>query len=157
MTPFWTNRLHHRGFTLIEVVVSILVFSMGLLGLAGMQATALRNNNDALMRSIALAQIYDMADRMRANPQGLERGLYDAVSGSGSDQKCLYTIDGCTTVEQVAASDIHEWNSRNAALLPQGTGTVTRVGAVLNIAVKWDEQRSGRPDDFQSFSLDFTP
>lgn len=152
-----TQPTRSGGFTFIEVLVSILVFSMGLFGLAGMQATALHNNNDALMRSIALAQIYDMADRMRANPQGLKRGLYDAVSGGGSDPECLYKNEGCTTVEQVAATDIYEWNSRNAALLPMGTGIVTRIGAVLNIAVKWDEQRSGRPDDFQSFSLDFTP
>lgn len=146
-----------RGFTLIEVLVSILVFSMGLLGLAGMQATALRNGNDALMRSIALAQIYDMADRMRANPQGVQAGLYDAVSGAGSNPECLYTATGCTTAEQVAASDIYEWTTNNAALLPVGAGTVTRTGTVLSIAVLWDEQRSGDPDDFQSFALDFTP
>ena len=57
----------HSGFTLIEVLISMLILAVGLLGLAGLQATGLRNNLSAYNRSQATQLAYDMADRMRAN------------------------------------------------------------------------------------------
>ena len=58
------------GFTLLEVMVAIVVLSLGLLGLAGLQAASLRNNQAAYYRGIATQQTYDMADRIRANLAG---------------------------------------------------------------------------------------
>lgn len=56
------------GFTLLEVLIAMVVFAIGMLGLAGMQGTALKDNNDAYMRSQAVFFAYDMGDRIRANP-----------------------------------------------------------------------------------------
>jgi type IV pilus assembly protein PilV len=55
------------GFTLLEVMVALLVFSIGLLGLAGLQASSLQNNKTADMRSVAIIAAHDMAERIRAN------------------------------------------------------------------------------------------
>jgi type IV pilus assembly protein PilV len=55
------------GFTLIEVLVAMVVLTVGLLGLAGLQATSLKNSQNAYYRSVATQLAYDMADRMRAN------------------------------------------------------------------------------------------
>ena len=55
------------GFTLIEVLVALIIVSIGLLGLAGLQATSVRFNQQAYLRSQAVQQAYDMADRIRAN------------------------------------------------------------------------------------------
>ncbi len=57
----------NTGFTLIEVLIAMLVLAVGLLGLAGLQATSLRNNQSAYNRSQATQLAYDLADRMRAN------------------------------------------------------------------------------------------
>ena len=57
----------NAGFTLIEVLIAMLVLAVGLLGLAGLQATSLRNNQSAYNRSQATQLAYDLADRMRAN------------------------------------------------------------------------------------------
>ena len=59
------------GFTLLEIMVAIVVLSLGLLGLAGLQAASLRNNQTAYYRSIATQQAYDIADRLRANLAGV--------------------------------------------------------------------------------------
>src|SRR5664280_455779 len=57
----------NSGFTLLEVLIAMLVLAVGLLGLAGLQATSLRNNQSAYNRSQATQLAYDLADRMRNN------------------------------------------------------------------------------------------
>lgn len=143
-----------RGFTMIEVLIAILVLSIGLLGLAGLQATGLRNNHQAYQRSIATQQVYDMADRMRANPAGVDAGAYNAISGIPTNPGC--TGSGTCSPANIAAYDAAEWNSANAALLPSGAGTVAVVGPdVFTIIVTWDELKTGGGPT--SFALNFRP
>ncbi len=56
-----------RGFTLLEVLVAMVVLSVGLLGLSGLQTSSLRNNHSAFLRSQATLVSNDIIDRMRAN------------------------------------------------------------------------------------------
>ncbi len=70
-------RNRSRGFTLIEVLVSMIILAVGLLGIAGLQAMGLRNNQSALLRSQATLCAYDMSDRMRTNSQGFSADNYD--------------------------------------------------------------------------------
>ncbi len=134
-----------RGFTLVEVLVSLVILSVGLLGLAGLHLSGLRDNESAYLRSQATLQAYDMVDRMRANLAGLEAGGYNAITGPGSDPGCL-AVD-CTPL-QMAASDAFQWNTANAGLLPNGNGTVAGAGAgtVFTITVTWDDNKSGSAD-----------
>ena len=57
------------GFTLLEVLVALVILSIGLLGLAGLQAASLRYNHSSYLRSQATLIAYDIVDRMRANRQ----------------------------------------------------------------------------------------
>ena len=66
-----------RGFSLLEVLIAVVVLSIGLLGLASLQATSLRMNQEALMRSQEAHLAYDMIDRMRANRPGFIAGTYN--------------------------------------------------------------------------------
>jgi type IV pilus assembly protein PilV len=141
------------GFTLLEVLVAIVVLSLGLLGLAGLQAASLRNNQTAYYRGIATQQAYDMADRLRANLAGVRAGDYNALSGASADPACFFTAVGCTPV-QMANTDYFQWNAVNAALLPGGAGTVTCESGVpgltctaaaagnrvFNITISWNEK-----------------
>lgn len=150
---FSSDSASQRGFTMIEVLIAILVLSIGLLGLAGLQATGLRNNHQAYQRSIATQQVYDMADRMRANPAGVAAGAYDAINGIPANPGC--TGSACTPAD-IAAYDAAEWNSANAALLPSGAGTVAVAGPdVFTIIVTWDELKTGGGPT--SFELNFRP
>src|SRR6185295_1538044 len=66
-----------RGFTMIEVLVSLVVLSIGLLGVAALQLTSLRSNHSSAMRSQATFLAYDIIDRMRANRAAAIAGKYD--------------------------------------------------------------------------------
>lgn len=148
------------GFTLLEVLVAIVVLSLGLLGLAGLQAASLRNNQTAYYRGIATQQAYDMADRLRANLAGVRAGDYNALTGTPSNPSCFTT--GCTTTADMAATDYFQWNTVNAALLPNGVGTVVCEGGapgvactaatgnrVFNVTVMWTEKdMAGAVDPF---------
>ena len=109
---------------MLEVLIAILVMSFGLLGLAGLQATGLRNSHSAYMRSIATQQAYDIADRMRANIAGTNSGKYIMTSvGKPSDPTCITA--GCSTVD-MAKYDDFQWKTSLAAALPRGQGIVCR-------------------------------
>lgn len=148
-----------RGFTLIEALIALVVLSIGLLGLANLQAIGLRQNNTAYQRSQATLQAYDMADRMRANLTAVSGGYYNNPTGS-THPECS-SAAGCTTA-QMAEQDFYEWNLANARLLPDGTGVVCidgtpndgtpaapacdNSGQTYAIKVWADEDRDGAAD-----------
>ena len=126
-------KTNQSGFTLLEVLVAIVVLSLGLLGLAGLQAATLRNNQIAYYRAIAVQQTYDMADRIRAN----QAGVATYAIGVGADNDC---ISGACNGAGMAQADIFQWNNNNSRMLPAGGGTVTGVaGGSFDITVNWNE------------------
>ena len=147
MTP-----LRQKGLSLIEVMISLAVFSFGLLALAALMASGLKYNTSALHRSYATSQAYDMADRMRANRLGLDAGYYNDLSESDTDPDCIES--GCTP-EQMAHYDTWQWNTDNARLLPEGAGTVSlksNDSGIYTITVAWNDDRDPdtAPDSFVS-------
>lgn len=126
------------GFTLLEVLVAIVVLSLGLLGLAGLQAATLRNNQIAYYRAIAVQQTYDMADRIRANQAGATAGAYNALTAIiPTDPDCV--ANTCSSAD-MAVADHSQWNNNNARMLPAGTGTVVAVaGGSFDITINWNE------------------
>ncbi|SPE19369.1 Pilus modification protein PilV [Burkholderiales bacterium] len=110
-----------RGYLLIEVLVSIIVISIGLLGLAQLHAVAVARGTSGLLRSKATELGYAMADRIRANQVGASAGAYANLTGVPSDPGC---ITASCTPAQLAAYDYFEWNQEIAAALPGGSGVV---------------------------------
>lgn len=107
------------GFSLIEVLVAVLVLAIGLLGLAALQASAVRFNHEAQLRSQAAFLAYDIADRMRVNPDpGYNRNSFlDPRPNCDTE----FTPDQGQTI---AAQDLAEWDNFLACLLPGGEGRV---------------------------------
>jgi len=108
------------GFTLVEVLIAVLVLSVGLLGLAALQTIGTRVNHSAHLRSVATQLGYDMFDRMRANQDGFQKGFYNLPSASSSG---CFSGTACTS-EQVAKEDVFEWNAYLDDQLPEGEGVV---------------------------------
>lgn len=131
-----TRSQNNKGFTLIEVLVALLVLSIGLLGLASLQSTTVRFNHDAYLRSQATSLAYDMADRMRANRDEVMAGSYDLGAFPGDPAVC-----GVVAGASVAARDMSAWQSSLSCSLPQGVGRVVRAGSTVTIGVSWDETR----------------
>jgi len=138
------------AFTLFEVLIAVLILSIGLLGLAGLQAAGMRNNNDAYMRSQASVLAYDMADRIRSNRAA---DFITPLPNGTENTACLSTA-GCSPAN-LAAHDVFEWQTAIGDTLPLGTGTITLNGNVYTIAVSWDDAFSGAAG--QTFSTSFIP
>ncbi len=143
----------NSGFTLIEVLISMLVLAVGLLGLAGLQATSLRYNQSAYNRSQATQLVYDMTDRMRANVAGA--ATYTALLPSEATAKtdCL-TTTGCMPAD-MAENDLFEWNSAVTTVLPGGAGTISVADGVFSITITWDDDRDDDDSNNPNFQTSF--
>lgn len=139
----WGNRC--GGLTLIEVLVTLVVISIGLLGVAALQMRSLRNNFDALMRSHASALADDIADRMRSNSGAVRRASGDSDYESEFGPPPKADADAPR-----ALLDVIEWKQTLAARLPAGDGeiVVAEDSGRVTIRVRWGE-RSEDPDDAQ--------
>ena len=137
---------HVKGFTLIEVMVSLVILSMGLLGVAKLVLFSAHSNDSAYLRSQATELAYAILDDMRGNraiamAQGYDVPINTAPAAPGS---CVGT--GCTP-GALATYDVYTWLSRLALALPSGTGSVTTtttvapapVGTTAVITVQWDD------------------
>lgn len=116
---------------MIEVLVSIVVLSFGMLGLAGLQLNSLKNSRSAALRGLAILHAYDIADRMRSNLGAVGTGAYDmATVSSGTSTAACLTTAGCTPA-QMAAHDIFEWQRNlNASTNESGNGLPSAQGIV---------------------------
>ena len=135
-----------EGFTLLEVLVAVLVLSVGLLGLAGLQTVGLRQNHSAFMRSQATQLAYDIIDRMRTNKATADAGGYDlAIAASPpSGPDCIASL--CSAA-QLATYELNNWILSLSAALPLGDGQVARAAGVVTVTVAWDDNRSGTNND----------
>ena len=125
---------HLNGFTLLEVLVAMLILSIGLLGLAALQANTLKLNHGALQRSQGIFLTYDMMDRLRANRTAALAGQCDIAMGA-----TLGGTDLCDT-------DVTDWQDNFvAAFLPAGQGSIdcSTTANVCVVTVQWDEGRQG--------------
>ena len=124
---------------MIEVLIAVLVLSVGLLGMAGLQAVSLQMNHGAYVRSQAANLAYEITDSMRAN-----RSAAADYNGTHSTTACITNFTPSSGT--VAAKDVAEWRNRLACLLPGGNGTIafsSTTTAQATITVRWDESRYG--------------
>lgn len=132
---------HQIGSSMIEILVAVFVLAAGLLGLASLQIVSLKNINNAQFHTLATNYAYDMGERMRSNQEAVFAGNYDNILSTVSDPGCVIC-----SVEQTAQLDGFHWNELIqsgviAGGLPEGKGTVSKVGSVYNITVIWKEQQ----------------
>lgn len=120
-----------QGFTLIEVLVAIIVFSFGLLGMVGMQAFALQSNREARLQSEATSLARELAEMMRGNRQIAVKSTaadnpYLGTFATGSlnlttSSYCLNVSNastGCTSTIDIASAQMTDWLARVDATLP---------------------------------------
>jgi type IV pilus assembly protein PilV len=131
-TRLITPPSRQHGTSLLEVLITILVIAFGLLGLAGLQATSLKNNNTAYYRSQATMAVYDVVDRMRANRPAALLGNYNIAIGS--------TPSGSS----VASTDLIEWKQNIAQAIPAGNGSISvDINGNVTIVIQWDGDGDG--------------
>lgn len=137
------------GFTMIEVLIAVLIFAIGLLGVAGMQTLALKSTNNSNVRTLVNLHAYEIAERMRANMLGAEAGYYDEVTVSTGASDCR---PSCTP-QELAAWDADEWLANLQADIPTATASVDYTNGTAVITINWSERSLGDDEDEQTYVL----
>jgi type IV pilus assembly protein PilV len=134
------------GFTLVEVLIALIILSVGMLGIAGLYVHSMQAGRTSLFRHHAVTLAGDVADRIRANPRAAA-----VYALAGGDNNCVDGGVDCTP-QEMAANDIFLWDQQAADTLPNGTVTVVFDNAVLpptyEITIAWTE-----PGENLSYSI----
>jgi len=134
------KKSNQSGFSLLEVLIALLILSIGLLGIAGLQVTSKRTNFEAIQRTTATMLALEMIERMRANAGELDlytntgagRTFDIGTAGvTGTDQDCDST--DCTAVE-LADYDLWQWQEAISGVAEQTAGGVDAGGLVAPTA-----------------------
>jgi type IV pilus assembly protein PilV len=137
-------KVSSRGFTLIEVLVTVVILAVGLLGLALLQTRSLNSQLEAYQRAQAMLLLEDMASRIRVNSANARTGAYP-----DGDQYGLLTPADCTVITVAADRDLCDWNKAVAgsAVTLGSTNVGSLVGAracIQNVAGSGDGESTLR-------------
>lgn len=97
-----------KGFSLLEVLLTLMLISLGFIGIIGMQLTAVKSSKESYLRSLANNQLLSMAERLHANESTSAR-----------------------------SSELIAWNKENSELLPEGKGNFSCSAAVCTLIIQW--------------------
>lgn len=128
-----------KGFSLIEVLVTMVVISFGMLGIAGVMVNSLKNNQSSYARSQASVLANDIIDRMRANRTSAEATPSPYAFNNLS---ATATISG----GGVVFNDLTEWSQSLAASMPSASGrgsvAIDATTKKVTVIVQWDDSRA---------------
>ena len=170
------RQVHSAGFSLVEVLVSVVILTIGLLGMVGMQAGALQANREARLQSTAVGLARELADMMRGNKEtGLKvdeddnpyLGEFVIPAAPAAPTLALADPDYCLNVgsscgadgEKVAAAQMTEWLPRVSDLLPGARVTVcldTTPFDADGLPNKWSEECTAGADAMTVIKIGWT-
>ena len=123
-----------KGFSLLEVLITLVIISFGLLGIAGIIVNSLKNNHSSYSRTQASVLANDIIDRMRAN----------RTTAATSPYPYNLAMTGTPSGSGVVLNDLTEWRASLATAMPSGTGSIALDGTTkkVTIIVQWDDSRA---------------
>lgn len=159
------------GVGLIEILVAVIIISIGFLAVAKMQVEGMRYSQNAYFNAQASLMLKDITDRMRSNRAGVAAGNYNSVSTQANLvlPACVSAKLPCSTSE-LAEKDIAEWSAylhapqgatKYTPLLPSSdsiaaVGTITPNLGLYNISVSWSEKVDATFET-QTLTVQFKP
>ena len=121
---------------MIEVLVALLILSIGLLGLAMLQGKTMRVNTDAMFRSQATLLANEIIEGMRSNPTGASNKLYEIDLTQGRPTAC----SGCSGYTKAANADLISWYDAQQQILPAPSSTIVYDSGKYIITMEWNER-----------------
>ena len=107
------------GFSLVEVLIALVIMSVGMLGIAGLYVQSMQAGRTSMLRHHAVTLVGDVADRIRANPRA---GI--AYEGPALNGSCVSGVVNCDDVA-MAGHDILLWKQQATDTLPDGDVDIT--------------------------------
>jgi len=134
-----TLKQHRQtGFSLVEVLITLVIMSVGMLGIAGLYVQSMQAGRTSMFRHHAVTLAGDVADRIRANPSA----ALAYTAAVGTDNNCILGGIDCNPA-QMAANDILLWKAQALSSLPAGDVTIVFNNAVApptyQITISWNE------------------
>ena len=127
-----------QGSSLIEVLITVLIIAIGLLGFAALQTQALRVNYESLQRSLASSMAEDIFDRIRSNVDDADNYVRDFNDDLPTVAK---QCDAVTCIpSEMASWDLRRWMERLQARIPNSDAQITLVNRLLTIEISLIEQ-----------------
>jgi type IV pilus assembly protein PilV len=155
-------RAVNTGMGLIEALAALFVLSIGMLGIALMFVTSLRNSRSALLRTQAISLVSDMADRIRANADARNAYQLAGYPGGARENGCAPSVtpgsgNNCSK-SQLAEDDLARWQKMARMVLPPAPpGTATADVQYFagtpdryRITVAWQEPSEPQPFSYQT-------
>ncbi len=151
----------NRGFTLLEALIGFLILSIGMLGIASLQAVSLKAGKSAVYGSVAMMKVEELFESMRVNPTAL--AAYIASGGSAAN-----SCTGANTCDpaELAANDMFWWNQNLLAGLPGVASTTTAINliapappsnmATVTITINWAERNQDDATDTDGVQRTYT-
>jgi len=133
------------GFSLIEILVTLAIMSLALLGTAGLQAYSMKLNQGGQFRTQAVFLAADLAERIEANKVGAVAGSYVLATSSVADPlSTACNVAACGAVA-LATYDLSQWQNAVAAALPQASWAVAQTVAgnpsTYTITISWVDRQ----------------
>ncbi|NNM80051.1 MAG: type IV pilus modification protein PilV [Gallionella sp.] len=143
------HQAFQQGFSMLEILITLVIVATALLGTAGLQAHALKTNMGGQFRNQAVFLSADIAERMEANKvQAVLAGGYALAAGAAIPAASTACNTGPCTPAQLAQYDLANWQAAIAAVLPQGTGVITQtvVGnpSTYTIVINWVDRATNQ-------------
>ena len=156
LKPYTSSATQH-GFSMLEILITLVIVAIALLGTAGLQVYAMRMGQSSQFRTQAIFLAADILDRIEANKDnttGAVAGNY-VIAGNGTPP-ALTSPDPCTvapcSAAQLANRDINQWENAVASLLPQATWSVTATGIAYTVVLGWTDRSSNKATTGETFS-----
>ena len=140
-----------RGFSMLELLVALLITSVGVLGIVGMSTLNAQHRRSAAAHAEAVRLAQDMIERIRANPAGLQSGSYASSGAATGARDCRA---GHCAAADMAAFDLSQWGCAlgDSTADPTCRGPLKAIGAVaadaatgaVRITIRWRDQGEGR-------------
>ncbi|RAU17223.1 type IV pilus modification protein PilV [Nitrincola tibetensis] len=144
--------LSQRGAGLLEILITLLLVTIGILGFASLQMSALKQSQSAMDRSLVVSQVYSMIDMMRSDSQTQDYSVYNIALSAATPSGNSYPVQA-----------IEAWRRNLSTQLNGAQGQIACSAArACQITIQWDDSRAGRSESeskalaVSQFSVDIT-
>lgn len=155
-----TTLLKQRGFSMLEILVTLVIIATALLGTASLQIHAIRINQSSQFRTQAVFLASDIAERMEANTAAAISGNYAVSQTNTASTAADCVASGCDSAT-LAAWDVSQWENSIITLgLPQASWEVTQTStgnpSTYKIVINWTDRSSDKSTHGENFSYTAT-